>query len=258
MDRLEAESSRREKHKHCYLGLTQYLFLCCSHVTHGFNYQPPHGGVKTSVSVRYGTGCISFFFLPNSIKTLEKRLPTFHACLLVRHKESKGEEGPVVWIGHGFCLFAGYKFLRLPVFPFPIDLRWTQPQPSDFCEGDQTNEDGAETIGEGKKAEGNKSAWGACSNEHRGVGKQERNMGKEWGRNEGVEEQESTMTLPHVSDVCYDPCTFVSACSWWCVEGPAAYLRLGMLWSVASDSPTSLWPPVIQNMPLPAQLLHER
>lgn len=30
-------------------------------------------------------------------------------------------------------------------------------------------------------------------------------------------EQESTMTLPYACDVCYDPCTFVSVCSCWCV-----------------------------------------
>lgn len=72
------------------LGLTQYLFVCHSRVTQGFNYHlpPPYGGVKTSVSVRYVTG---------PIKTLEKRLQTFHACLLFRtQKKSKAEEEPVV------------------------------------------------------------------------------------------------------------------------------------------------------------------
>ena len=66
------------------LGLTQYLFVCHSRVTQGFNYHlPPHGGVKTSVSVRYVTG-------PNK-KTLEKRLQTFHACLLFQtQKEQSG------------------------------------------------------------------------------------------------------------------------------------------------------------------------
>lgn len=43
-----------------------------------------------------------------------------------------------------------------------------------------------------------------------------------------------------------------------CVWGPAAYLWLVMPWSVASDSPASLWPPVIQNMPLSVWPLHER
>lgn len=33
-----------------------------------------------------------------------------------------------------------------------------------------------------------------------------------------VAEQGSTVTLPDVSDVCHDPCTFMSVCSWWCVE----------------------------------------
>lgn len=94
------------------LGLTQYLFVCHSRVTQGFNYHlpPPHGGVKTSVSVRYVTG---------PIKTLEKRLQTFHACLLFRtQKKSKAEEEPVVRVSHGFCLFAGCKLLSLPVLSF--------------------------------------------------------------------------------------------------------------------------------------------
>lgn len=42
--------------------------------------------------------------------------------------------------------------------------------------------------------------------------------GETWGKGDGVmRERESTVTLPCVSDVCYDPCTFVSVCSWWCV-----------------------------------------
>lgn len=43
-----------------------------------------------------------------------------------------------------------------------------------------------------------------------------------WGKSDGVTreeagEQESTLTLPCLSDVCYDPCTFVSVCSCWFV-----------------------------------------
>lgn len=48
-------------------------------------------------------------------------------------------------------------------------------------------------------------------------------------------------------------CAMIHEHLWVCVHGgvygPAAYLRLVMLWSVASDSPASPWPPVIQNMP---------
>lgn len=51
--------------------------------------------MKTNVSVRYGTDCIS---LPDPIKMLEKRLPTFHDCLPVGHKkEQKRKRNP--WCG---------------------------------------------------------------------------------------------------------------------------------------------------------------
>lgn len=55
-------------------------------------------------------------------------------------------------------------------------------------------------------------------------------------------------------------CVVIRAHWWVCVPvgGAGAYLWLVMLWSAASDSPASPWPPVIQNMPLPARLLHER
>lgn len=39
-----------------------------------------------------------------------------------------------------------------------------------------------------------------------------------------------------------------SGCAHSGVKRPAAYLWLAMLWSVVSDSPAFLWPPVIQNM----------
>lgn len=75
MDRLEKEEEKSTNIVILVkLGLTQYLFVCQSQVTHWFNYQAPQGSVKTSVSVWYDTGCI---FVPDPIKTLEKRLPTF-------------------------------------------------------------------------------------------------------------------------------------------------------------------------------------
>lgn len=218
-----AESDRREKHKHYYLGLTQYLCVCYSLVTHGLNYQSHHWGEKTSVSVWYGTSCI-FFSTQLHKHSWEK---TLNIPSLVKHKESKVDRGPVVWAGHSFRLFAGYKFLRLPFLPFLLGLGWTQPWPSELCEGNQTNKDGVGTVGSTKREKAIKvqeGHWREGKQEKLGGGRRrnvrwrQRHMEKEWWCNEGVGRQESTMTLPYVSDGCYDPCTFVNVCSWECVE----------------------------------------
>ena len=144
----DAESDRREKHKHYHLGLTQYLCVCYSLVTHGLNYQSHHWGEKTSVSVWYGTGCI-FFFPTRLHKHSWEKTPNIPS--LLKHKESKVDRGPVVWAGHSFRLFADYKFLRLPFLPFLLGPRWTQPWPSELCEGNQTNKDGVGTVGSTKR-----------------------------------------------------------------------------------------------------------
>lgn len=73
-------------------------------------------------------------------------------------------------------------------------------------------------------------------------------MGKQWWGNEGRREWERR----RAQWPCPMPlmCAMIHAHLWVCVpvgvQGPAAYLWLLMLWSVASDGPTSLWPPVIQ------------
>lgn len=102
----------------------------------GLTTKTPCGGVKTSMSVWYDT---------DSIKLLEKRLPTFRSHLLLRHNENKVKGGAAAW---GFVYCHSYKFLRFS------HQKWTQPWPREFCERGQMNEKGADTINSSNSAKG--------------------------------------------------------------------------------------------------------
>lgn len=84
-NQLERERDKREQRTNIVswvrLGLTQYLFVCHSHVTHWFfTINSPCESVKISVSLRYGT---------NPIKRHEKSSPAFQSCSPFRLKQHR-------------------------------------------------------------------------------------------------------------------------------------------------------------------------